>query len=84
MTHEIKHLDELPVLINGDDILFSCDRKFYDYWLEEIMSVGFMLSDGKNLVSKKYFSINSVLYRYDSNDDIRCIQYFPLNLMLGA
>jgi len=58
-------LNELPVLINGDDILFLADAELYQLWFEEIKLVGFELSPGKNLTSSDYFTINSSLYKTD-------------------
>jgi hypothetical protein len=57
---------ELPCLVNGDDILFQANRSLYDLWLEEIHSVGFKLSPGKNYCSKHFLLINSQMFRIDS------------------
>jgi len=42
---------ELPVIINGDDILFISDTRLFEIWRDEIDKVGFVLSPGKNLTS---------------------------------
>jgi hypothetical protein len=56
---------DLPVLINGDDILFMCDDRLYSLWLKYITEAGFKLSVGKNYRHKKYVMINSQTYYYD-------------------
>jgi len=48
-----------PVRINGDDIGFCSDQKFYDIWLNVIKSVGFEPSLGKNHFSDKILQLNS-------------------------
>jgi len=53
-------IHDLPVLINGDDILFRCNDVFYSLWMENIQEVGFLLSLGKNYVHKTFFTINSL------------------------
>jgi len=55
-------LDEAPVLINGDDILFRADRKLYEIWNEEIKNVGFELSLGKNYCHRNLMSVNSQMW----------------------
>jgi hypothetical protein len=59
------------VLINGDDILFvSPNSNHYENWCSFNISIGFIPSLGKNLSSRNFAQINSVLYR---------INYFELN-----
>jgi len=57
---------ELPVLVNGDDILFRCDDRLYGIWLRNVRDVGFELSLGKNYVHPQYLTVNSELYFFDS------------------
>jgi hypothetical protein len=52
-------VDELPVLVNGDDILFRSNADFYEVWKRWISEVGFTLSLGKNYISRDVFTINS-------------------------
>jgi hypothetical protein len=56
---EFLHPDRLPVLVNGDDIVFCCNREFYRMWQEEIKVCGFTPSPGKNFVLKGEVIINS-------------------------
>jgi hypothetical protein len=53
-------IDLLPVLINGDDILFRTNAEFYSRWLSEIAKVGFVPSVGKNFKHPRFFTVNSV------------------------
>lgn len=61
-------LELLPVLINGDDILFRTNDAFYIVWQRHITEVGFSLSLGKNYVHPRYLTINSHLYRHNHID----------------
>jgi hypothetical protein len=58
-------LEQLPVLINGDDILFRANDRLYTIWQYWITKVGFKLSLGKNYKHAKLLTINSQLYRFD-------------------
>lgn len=60
-SHALKNL---PVLINGDDILFRTTPAHYQSWLSEIARVGFVPSVGKNFVHSKFFTVNSVPIEY--------------------
>jgi len=73
---------DLPVLINGDDILFRADAKLYEYWLEEIKVLEFKLSVGKNYVHKNIFTINSKMYRYTSTGFTE-ITYLNIGQLIG-
>lgn len=64
-------LQDLPVRINGDDILFMANDRLYEIWQACIASVGFKLSLGKNYVSRDWLTVNSMLFRYDRNDPDR-------------
>jgi len=55
---------DLPVLVNGDDILFRTDEDFYQLWLSNIRKAGFTLSLGKNYVHQHVLMINSTMYYY--------------------
>jgi len=61
-------MEDLPVLINGDDILFRANEAFYQIWKQSVSDVGFTLSLGKNYFSKNYLTVNSLLYRYTQVD----------------
>nr|UJQ92844.1 MAG: putative RNA-dependent RNA polymerase [Narnaviridae sp.] len=57
-------IDCLPVLINGDDILFRASQPVYSAWEVEIRKVGFLPSVGKNFRHPRFFTVNSVPLEY--------------------
>jgi len=71
---------DLPVLVNGDDILFKADMRFYEIWKKYITKVGFKLSLGKNFFSKDFFTINSKLY----TKSFKVIPYINIGLLVGS
>jgi hypothetical protein len=87
-TGKVIKLHELPVLINGDDILFRGPREFYDYWLYHIKRVGFTLSLGKNYASKNVCTINSEVWVYRFNHvtkqrNFERHYHFNVSLLIG-
>jgi hypothetical protein len=61
---------DLPVLVNGDDILFRTPKpndddegNFYTIWQNIVAKLGFELSVGKNYVHHEVFTINSECWR---------------------
>jgi hypothetical protein len=56
--------ENLPVLINGDDILFRSNVAHYEIWQKWIKAVGFTLSLGKNYIHDNVLTINSQTYRH--------------------
>jgi len=62
-TKRIKFQD-LPVKVNGDDILFRSNPKHYAIWKEQIEFVSFTLSLGKNYIHKNLLTVNSVMYSF--------------------
>jgi hypothetical protein len=53
---------DVPVRINGDDIVFRCKPEEYERWKEVIGSSGLVLSEGKTFVDRTFFSLNSCLF----------------------
>jgi hypothetical protein len=72
----------LPVLVNGDDILFRCNEEFYRMWLKNIHEVGFELSLGKNYVSKRFLTVNSTGFLWDGVTFHGC-GYLNVGLLTG-
>jgi hypothetical protein len=60
--HEVQ-IKELPVLINGDDILFPAIQGLLESWEKKIGQVGFKKSLGKNFASERFAMINSTFFR---------------------
>jgi hypothetical protein len=75
-------LHQLPVLINGDDILFKASPEFYQLWLDTLHHVGFSPSLGKNYYHKKYLTVNSVAYLY-RDGSFHEVPMFNVGLLIG-
>lgn len=58
---ERRAFTNVPVVINGDDILFQGSNQFYTLWSGKIGEVGFVKSVGKNYFSRYFCTINSQL-----------------------
>lgn len=71
-------LDDLPVLLNGDDILFRTDRAFYAIWMEAALEMGFELSLGKNYVHDRFFTINSEGFMWTGETATRTAEITPV------
>jgi len=54
----------LPVLINGDDILFQSTREFSDSWMQVLPSLSLTVETVKTSVSSEYGSLNSTLFSW--------------------
>lgn len=50
------------MLINGDDILFPAGKHEYTRWSENLKHFGFTKSLGKNLISKRFCTVNSEIF----------------------
>lgn len=58
-------LERMPLLINGDDILFQCDdEKFPQRWMDVVMGLGLEVERTKTSVSDEYGSLNSTLFEW--------------------
>nr|UYL94586.1 MAG: RNA-dependent RNA polymerase [Botourmiaviridae sp.] len=60
-TFSIKR--SVPLLINGDDIVFRCREEEKDRWMENVRRSGLVLSRGKTLCHESIFTLNSTLFR---------------------
>jgi hypothetical protein len=74
-------LRDLPVLVNGDDILFKTNDLFYSLWKENITEIGFELSLGKNYVHSNYLMVNSEPYWKSSV--LEKLPYYNIGLLIG-
>lgn len=75
-------LNQLPVLVNGDDILFRSNKNHYDLWKVYTAKAGFSLSIGKNYTHPNFFCINSQSY-WEKDGEIEEIPYFNIGLLMG-
>lgn len=63
-------LAEMPLLVNGDDILFWCPSDAaYERWKETVTTAGFKPSVGKNYTSSDYLIINSQVWKIKKTVD---------------
>jgi hypothetical protein len=61
-------LQDLPVLVNGDDILFRSNSLFNAIWENYGYTLaGFQKSVGKNYLSRSYLTINSECFHVTQN-----------------
>jgi hypothetical protein len=70
------------VIVNGDDILFKCDRILYEYFIHEAKSVGLQISVGKNYLSRDMCMINSQIFQRKSGRMVR-LGYLNLKLIMN-
>jgi hypothetical protein len=78
---------KLPVLVNGDDILFQIQGTpdsdpLYRAWIENITAIGFELSPGKNYVHRHFLTVNSEAY-LDRADSLTHLPYMNVGLLMG-
>nr|DAZ87975.1 TPA_asm: RNA-dependent RNA polymerase [Mansourli virus 1] len=52
----------VPVRINGDDIVFRARYSEYQTWKAGVLGCGLTLSEGKTAVSRNWFSLNSTFF----------------------
>jgi hypothetical protein len=84
----VQDVNQLPVLVNGDDILFFADSDLQEIWKDVVGGIGFKLSVGKNYASKDYCMVNSSLWRIlrDTTGQVtrfRSIPYLNCGLLTG-
>nr|UUW21025.1 MAG: putative RNA-dependent RNA polymerase [Sanya botourmia-like virus 9] len=53
---------DVPLKINGDDIVFRGTRREYEKWVKVVGASGLVLSVGKTMVSRRFFTLNSCLF----------------------
>ncbi len=75
-------ISELPVRINGDDIVFKADDELYRIWSDVIKYVGFEKSVGKNYYSPNFCVINSVYF--NTRNRVSYIPYLNLGWCTGV
>lgn len=77
-------LNSLPVLVNGDDMLFYADDELYTCWLKHSQKLGFILSVGKNLVHEEFCTINSRAFTVNfSTGTVIEVPILNIGLMFG-
>nr|UUW21026.1 MAG: RNA-dependent RNA polymerase [Hangzhou botourmia-like virus 5] len=58
---------DVPVKINGDDIVFRGTQSEFNRWSSVVGESGLILSVGKTLVDRRFFTLNSCLFYSESN-----------------
>ncbi len=60
------------VLVNGDDMLFKCEKSFYDIFCHCARDAGLKPSIGKNYLSEDMCMINSQIFRREGKRMEKC------------
>jgi len=53
---------DVPVKINGDDIVFRCTEAESRSWFDSVSNWGLTVSRGKTIVARSFFSLNSSFF----------------------
>lgn len=78
------NIHDLPVLVNGDDILFPSNEELYKIWLQNIKKVGFKLSIGKNYVHHSVLTVNSQCFKFSyGTESFQQIKFVNCGLLTG-
>jgi hypothetical protein len=80
--HKIANLILSTSIVNGDDLLFKCPQGFYPIWVACIQDAGFVLSTGKNYVSRTVCQVNSEIFKVDTTG-VEKIGYLNQKLIFG-
>lgn len=74
--------EQLPVLVNGDDILFKANEAFYQVWQKWIKRAGFTLSVGKNYISPHLITVNSKTWLHKGGSNFVQLPFLNCGLLL--
>jgi hypothetical protein len=74
--------DDLPVLVNGDDILFRADSRLYAIWARNVHECGFEFSLGKNYVHPSFLTVNSTAFMFRNGCFIE-VPFLNVGLLTG-
>lgn len=64
---------DVPVFINGDDIVFRARPSETENWIKEVSASGLTLSRGKTMRDPRFWSINSTFF-YSKNNRVKYLQ----------
>jgi len=59
----VQETKEIPLRVNGDDIVFRSSRELAEKWAAGVAGSGLTLSPGKTMIDAKYFTLNSKLFK---------------------
>lgn len=74
---------DVPLRINGDDIVFRCYPHEYERWKKRVGSAGLTLSAGKTMLNSRFFSLNSAFFEGQSSG-VREVPVMRLSLFLNG
>lgn len=78
-------LSELPMCVNGDDILFrSRNKDHYEIWKDITMKCGLKFSIGKNYTHKRLLVINSEVYKVTRGNNAVRVPILNVRLLYGG
>nr|UJQ91966.1 MAG: putative RNA-dependent RNA polymerase [Botourmiaviridae sp.] len=63
LTFRFLHPRDVPLKVNGDDIVFRTTPHEAETWMNGVRDCGLILSKGKTLVDQRTFSINSTFFQ---------------------
>jgi hypothetical protein len=66
---------DVPVKINGDDIVFRCYPAEFKVWADGLGELGLTLSAGKTMVRRRFFSLNSTYFQARPH---RAVKFVPV------
>jgi len=66
---------EVPLKINGDDIVFRATQEEIDRWFSFVSCSGLVVSPGKTMINRRFFSLNSS-YFLSSFMGVTPVQHF--------
>jgi hypothetical protein len=83
---ELKY-EDVPILVNGDDLLTRCTETKYRQWEQAIKNAGLVKSVGKNFLHRRYLYINSQPWRASGREDggteFEYCPFYNTGLMFG-
>jgi hypothetical protein len=72
----------IPVKINGDDIVFRASPRIAKRWMEQVGKAGLKLSIGKTLMDSSIFTLNSTLFKA-SCSKVRLVPFIRAKALFG-
>ena len=80
----IERFEDVPILVNGDDIFFFTDDVGYRRWNLGLDFMGFTKSLGKNFFHHDYGYMNSVPFQYDWKlNQFETFPFYNVGLLYG-
>jgi len=73
---------DVPLRINGDDIVFRCRPQEYERWKRNVGAAGLTLSAGKTMLDGRFFSLNSAFFMGESSG-AREVPVVRLSMFVG-